>query len=586
MTVLRFLKIIALPFRWWLFGSLMSLIIVAIDIAVRPYLTKLLIDIAITQAGDQALNKLWELAPIYIGMQFLLPTVRRLEDLCELKYGPEMKNYACSLIMQRLAQHSHSFFLSNLSGNIANKVSDIASTAPRLLYVLGSYVQILLGLICALYVLYSVHIWFVISILVWAAFFISVSVFSVKRATKLSRASAEASSDIVGYIVNFFDNIGNIRLFSGATHEFGCLDQVQKQYLLANRKKRWYAIKVSIAQWYSFAIYQSVCLVTLIKLYGQGQVSPGDFSLIFIINIRIIDHLWSLSERLRQTSDDWGVVSQGLQSIWQPIEIADNPAAVELKVDQGSIAFEQVAFHYQGSRGLFYDKSIFIPPQQKVGLVGYSGSGKTSFVNLILRLFDINSGRILIDNQDISMVTQKSLRDNIALVPQEPILFHRSIMDNIRYGNLGATDEQVMEAAKDAQIHDVIMQLPKQYQSVVGDESLTLSGGQKQRIAIARAILKDAKIVILDEATSQLDTVTEALILSSIEKLMRGKTTLVIAHRLSTLKNMNRILVFDQGKIVQDGTHQELLSMDGLYRDLWNSQVGGFLPEKNRNIIV
>ena len=258
-----------------------------------------------------------------------------------------------------------------------------------------------------------------------------------------------------------------------------------------------------------------------------------------------------------------------------PLEILDKPDAVILKCNRGQITFNNVKFHYKGTEPLFQNKSIEIKAGQKVGLVGYSGGGKSTFVNLILRLYDITDGAILIDGQDIRDVTQDSLRSSIALIPQDPSLFYRSLMDNIRYGRIDATDEEVISAAKKAHAHEFITKLSKIYDSLVGERGAQLSGGQRQRIAIARAILKNAPILILDEASSQLDSPTESLIQESLWDLSQNKTTLVIAHRLSTLLNMDRILVFDQGVIVEDGTHTELLSLNGLYRKLWDSQVGG-----------
>lgn len=247
------------------------------------------------------------------------------------------------------------------------------------------------------------------------------------------------------------------------------------------------------------------------------------------------------------------------------------------------IEFDNVSFGYNDNSYLFKHKCLTIDSGQKVGLVGYSGSGKSTFVNLILRLYDIQSGEILIDGQNISDVTQDSLRSNIGMIPQDPSLFHRSLMENIRYGKIGASDEEVILAAKRAHAHEFIMNTEHGYDSLVGERGIKLSGGQRQRIAIARAILKDAPILILDEATSSLDSVTESAIQESLNKLMQNKTTVVIAHRLSTLIKMDRILVFDKGKIIQDGTHTKLLAEDSLYKTLWNAQIGGFIGDKKIN---
>ena len=251
-------------------------------------------------------------------------------------------------------------------------------------------------------------------------------------------------------------------------------------------------------------------------------------------------------------------------------------------IQRGEIVFSNVQFYYKGAKELFQNNSIIIKPKQKVGLVGYSGCGKTTFSNLILRLFDVTSGKILIDGQDIKKVTQNSLRSAIIMIPQDPLLFHRTIKENISYGNLGVTDREVIIAAKKASAHKFIKNLPDGYESLVGERGVKLSGGQRQRIVIARGILKNASIVIVDEATSQVDSITENEILRSLQVLMEGKTAIVIAHRLSTLLGMDRILVFDQGKIIEDGTHQELFAKEGVYKALWDAQVGGFILKEDQ----
>ena len=252
-----------------------------------------------------------------------------------------------------------------------------------------------------------------------------------------------------------------------------------------------------------------------------------------------------------------------------------------LRLTQGKIVFKNVIFCYEKSSPLFKNMNLTIESGQKVGLAGYSGAGKSSFVSLLLRLFDIQKGQILIDDQDISTVTQKSLRELIAYIPQDPTLFHRSIYENIAYGKSNCSHEEVIEASKKAQAHEFIMKLPYQYNTYVGERGIKLSAGQRQRIAIARAFLKNAPILFLDEATSQIDSITESYIQEVLNDLMVNKTTLIIAHRLSTLINMDRILVFDKGKIVQDGTHFELMKQKGLYKDLFS---GIIINDENRRV--
>jgi ATP-binding cassette subfamily B protein len=266
-----------------------------------------------------------------------------------------------------------------------------------------------------------------------------------------------------------------------------------------------------------------------------------------------------------------GISNQALSIITQEHSVKDKPNAQSLKLKEGRIEFKNVTFGYVQNNNLFLNQSVTIYGKQKVGLVGCSGSGKTTFINLICRLFDLESGEILIDDQNISDVTQASIRENIGFISQDLVLFHRSLMENIRYGKLDATDLEVMEAAKKAYAHEFIINIAEGYNSLVGERGIKLSGGQKQRIAIARAIIKNAPILILDEATSSLDSMTERLIQESLATLMKNKTVLVIAHRLSTLLSMERILVFHKGHIVEDGTHEELLAAGKVYAALWNS---------------
>jgi ATP-binding cassette subfamily B protein len=290
--------------------------------------------------------------------------------------------------------------------------------------------------------------------------------------------------------------------------------------------------------------------------------------------------VWLAGLELPQLFKEIGICKQALTIIQDPHDIINHPDAKPLKVSRGEIIFDHVSFRYFNDQNLFRDKNIIIQAGQKVGLVGFSGSGKTTFVNLILRYFDVQRGCILIDDQDISRVTLDSLRENIGIIPQEPILFHRSIFENIHYGRLDATREEVLEAAKKAHCHEFVKKLPEKYDTIVGERGTKLSGGQRQRIAIARALLKNAPILILDEATSALDSVTEREIQDGLDLLMKNHTTLVVAHRLSTLSGMDRILVFKDGRIVEDGSHEELLRQGGHYAQMWNMQIEGFLPEE------
>jgi ATP-binding cassette subfamily B protein len=357
------------------------------------------------------------------------------------------------------------------------------------------------------------------------------------------------------------------------------LDDVMKKY----RVKEWFYLKLSIVQSLSITLLIATLLFVLIKLRMHNLVTVGDFAFILGLALYVTEGVWYLTEQIVRLNDLIGRSNQSINMIMVPQEIADIPEAKNLSVTKGDIEFQDVTFQYKSQKNIFENKTVTIPGGQRIGLVGFSGSGKTTFVNLIVRLFDLSSGIIKIDNQNIREVTQHSLRENIGFIPQDPILFHRSLMENIRYGKIDASDEEVIQAAKKAHAHEFISLTPNGYQSLVGERGIKLSGGQRQRISIARAILKNAPVLILDEATSALDSVTEGYIQDSLASLMQGKTVIVIAHRLSTLLAMDRILVFDQGKIVEDGTHQNLLSKQGMYSILWNSQVGGFLLDEEND---
>ena len=401
------------------------------------------------------------------------------------------------------------------------------------------------------------------------------------KIVKLADKHAKTESQVSGQLVDCITNNSNIRIFARKEYELTRLNQYLDSALSAFRNNEKFSLILAIIQGAMIATMIGFSAYFLIYLYAKHKITVGDFALIFGISMELGHMTWYTMSRVDEFNQAIGKCNQSLKSLMIEPEIQDKENAAALRVDCGQIEFENVKFRYQGAEPLFQNKSIVIEAGQKVGLVGYSGSGKSTFVNLILRLHEINDGKILIDGQDIQGVTQNSLRRSISYIPQEPSLFHRTLMDNIRYAKTDATNEDVIRAAKRAHAHDFIALLSQGYESMVGERGIKLSGGQRQRIAIARAFLKNSPILILDEATSQLDSVTEKYIQESLWELMQNKTTLVIAHRLSTLLHMDRILVFDKGSIIEDGTHDELLAKHGLYFTLWNAQVGGFLLDND-----
>lgn len=372
----------------------------------------------------------------------------------------------------------------------------------------------------------------------------------------------------------------SVRLFLGKKKEMNNVQNWTQDRLVHEQKLEWFFLKIWAFQGVSFLAVEILCLYILVQGWKQGQITVGDFALILGLNGAIVENMWTFSKDVSDFVEHLGKTSQGLRIITQDHKIQDMQNPEDFKILKGAIQFRDVVFGYKKASPLFDGLSVKINQGEKVGLVGYSGSGKSTFVNLILRLFDIQSGKIIIDNYDIKRITQESLRQFISLIPQDPALFHRTILENIWYARPDASFEEVIQASKLAYAHEFIEQMENKYDTHVGERGAKLSGGQRQRIAIARAILKKAPILLLDEATSALDSLTEQLIQESLKNLMKTSTTLVVAHRLSTILDMDRIIVFDQGRVIQDGSHEELFCQEGLYKKMWSAQIGGFLPDQ------
>ncbi len=481
-------------------------------------------------------------------------------------------------------RQSLNFFQNDFAGRIANK---IMNTAPSLRESIGQMfdaVWFVVVYTVSAIVLFADADWrLALPLVLWICMYIGVMVYFVPRIKQRSADTAEARSMLLGRIVDSYTNILTVKLFAHADREDDYARDALQQHLgVCNRQLRMITV-MNVTIWLTngFLIVSSGGLA--VSLWSAGSISIGAIALIVALTIRIVNMSGWIIWVITSIFENIGNVQEGMETISQSYALQDVEHAQPLKVNGGRIVYDQIGFHYgKQAGGIIENVSLTIDPGEKVGLIGRSGAGKSTLVNLLLRFYDLERGRILIDDQDIAKVTQDSLRKHIGMVTQDTSLLHRSVLDNILYGRPDASFEDAVEAARRAHAHEFICTLRDAkgrpgYEAHVGERGVKLSGGQRQRIAIARVLLKDAPILILDEATSALDSEVEVAIQEQLYNLMQGKTVIAIAHRLSTIASMDRLIIMDRGAIVEQGSHKHLMRKGGLYADLWRHQSGGFL---------
>jgi ATP-binding cassette subfamily B multidrug efflux pump len=482
-----------------------------------------------------------------------------------------------------VARQSLSFFQNDFSGRIVTKVwsggqaaGDLVTSLMESVWFVGIYSVSMLFLIGGLD-------WrLAMVVLVWVGIFSMLARYFVPRIRKHSKETAEAASMLSGRMVDAYGNIQTLRLFGRDDAN----DRYMRQGFDIFQETTMMFTRFITGVRASMALLSGVMITSMaalcIDLWLSGKISSGAVAFTLALVLRLNFLLGRLMTQFNGIMRNFGTVQNAAELISKPIDLTDAPNAPDLVVKQPSVRFENVSFHYGRGKGVIDRMNLDIAAGEKVGIVGRSGAGKSTLVNLLLRFYDVESGRILIDGQDISMVTQESLRAHIGMVTQDTSLLHRSIRDNIMFGRMDASDTQLFEAVRRAKADDFVAKLEDQrgrkgFDAHVGERGVKLSGGQRQRIAIARVMLKDAPILVLDEATSALDSEVEAAIQSNLDELMQGKTVLAIAHRLSTIAALDRLIVMDEGRIVEQGTHGELVASGGLYSELWARQSGGFL---------
>lgn len=504
---------------------------------------------------------------------------RRLGSLANTYFQPRIMNDLAQTAFSTLINHSYTFFSNNFAGSLTRRVNRLTGAfedfTDRLMFDIVPLAVVIVGIMIVLFerdvLLGSIFAG-------WVVIFLTVQFIIVRWKLKYNLRVAAQDSVATGALADAIGNDTSIKLFAGEETERSIFKEASTK-LQRLRTLSWTIDEIINAIQAVFALLLEFALIYVaIHLWRKGVLTIGDFALIQTYVISAVDRLWNFGNAVRRLYGSFADASEMVEILNTPQDVVDAPGAATLVPTVGTIEFKNVGFRFNENREVLKDFDLSIAGKEKVALVGPSGAGKTTITKLIVRFHDVTSGGIYIDGQNIADVTQQSLRSSIAFVPQEPALFHRTLMENIRYGRRDATDEEVIQAAKDAHCYDFITAAPEGFGTFVGERGIKLSGGERQRIAIARAILKDAPILVLDEATSSLDSESEALIQDALDRLMQGKTVIAIAHRLSTVMKMDRIIVVEDGKVVTSGTHEELVSHDGgLYKKLWEIQAGGFI---------
>ena len=519
-----------------------------------------------------------------IFMLVLIPLANALRSL--IVNQTLMGNFPMTvrwLAHRYLLNQSYGFFQNEFSGRIATKVMQTAlAVRDTVMKLLDVILFVVIYLMTALILVASADLRLCGPLIIWLFFYILIQRYFVPKMKKIAMAQADARSLMTGRIVDSYTNIVTLKLFSHNNRESEYVRDGMNEFLNTVHPQMRLVTKLNISLWtLNMALVFSTAALG-IYLWTNGDITPGAIAIVMSLAIRLtgMSHwiLWEISSLF----ENIGTVQDGINTLSVPSVVNDKNDADTLIVSKGDIRFDQVSFKYNPDEPVFENLQLSILAGEKIGVVGRSGAGKSSLVSLLLRFYDIQGGKITIDQQNINDFRQESLRANIAVVTQDTSLLHRSVRENIMFGRPEATEDEMIMAATKAEAHDFILTLRdsvgrRGYDAHVGERGVTLSGGQRQRIAIARVLLKDAPILILDEATSALDSEVEASIQQSLYQLMKGKTVIAIAHRLSTIAAMDRLIVFDQGAIIEEGTHQELLERNGVYTKLWSHQSGGFL---------
>ena len=502
----------------------------------------------------------------------------RLGEIVDIGLSPMARAHVQQQLFGYLLGHSPHYFENNFAGRLGQKIKQAGQSITSVIDIVClEGVRIIVALLVTIILFVEIQSDLALILGFWAILYIGLSIFLSIRCIGLAQNFSASGSVLTGRLIDVIGNADLVRGFAQASFERLELAGYVQREMEASRRIRWFFVHLRNFQAVAtFGLMAVVVWIAMERILA-GSISVGTFGLVLSLVAQIASVLWSLSNSMLHLFEHVGMLSEALDLVSQPHDITDKPDARALVLSTGSIRFEKLSYSYGDGQPLFCDFDLTIRPGEKIALVGPSGAGKSTLIRLLRRQYMPSSGRVFIDDQDIANVTWDSVNRAVAEVSQQPGVFHRPVRDNIRYGRLDADDEAVIVAAQDAHCHDFIMRRPGGYDTIVGEQGVKLSGGERQRLAIARALLKDARILVLDEATSALDSENEQLIQQALWRLFHGRTVIAVAHRLSTITSMDRIVVLNHGRIMEEGSHAELLSGGGLYARLWAHQAGGFV---------
>ena len=548
---------------------------------VTPVLYKRIMDI-VSGTGDA--SALINTVLFIGGMLLLYNLFFRIADYTMTYSQSHMLKNVADDAFDRLERHSYAFFSNTFTGTLVAKVRRYINAFETMhdQFVFAVWMNGL-RLIFGLAVLSYFSLPLGIVLFTWLVLYIGITALFVKKKLKKDLLTAEANSRTTGVLSDAITNILNVKMFASHSRELSYFTDATDVEEKRRRDAGYFQNTQFLFQGYFIALFEFAGMFAAAHLWLNGSISAGTIILMQIYIFTSFDVVWNIGRNSAKVMKALAEAKEMVDIFERPVAVDDPQNPEKCKISKGKIEIKNISFLYEEGEEkrtkVFKKLSLNILAGEKVGLVGPSGAGKTTITKLLLRFADIQGGKILIDGQDISRITQSDLRSRIAYVPQDPILFHRTLRENISYSNPDASEEKIIDAAKRSRAHEFIKSFSRGYDTYVGERGVKLSGGERQRVAIARAMLKDAPVLILDEATSSLDSISEQHIQEAFDELMKGRTTLVVAHRLSTIQKMDRIIVFDKGAIDEDGTHKELIAKKGLYYRLWKQQSHGFMGE-------